>query len=66
MLLELVGGRILRIINEAVLPKEILKADPEPILQSNNEDGCDSETKSVEGDDEKDSVWSSIHQPASS
>ena len=43
MLLELVGrDRILRIIKEAVLPKEILEADPE---------GCDSETKSVEGVD---------------
>ena len=41
----------------AVLPKEILEAGPE---------GCDSETKSVEGDDEQDSVRSSIHPPASS
>ena len=57
MLLELVGrDRILRIIKEAVLPKEILEADPE---------GCDSETKSVEGVDGQDSVWSSIHPPAS-
>ena len=56
--MELVGcGRILHSINEAVLPKEILEADPE----------CrDSETKSVEGVDEQDSVWSSKHPPASS
>ena len=56
--MELVGcGRILHSINEAVLPKEILEADPE----------CrDSETKSVEGVDGKDSVWSSIGPPASS
>jgi len=31
-----------------------------------NPEGCDSETKSVEGDDEQDSVWSLIHPPASS
>ena len=43
--------------NKEVLPKEILEADPE---------GCDSETKSVEGVDEQDSVWSSKHPPASS
>ena len=29
-------------------------------------EGCNSEAKSVEGDDEKDSVRSSIHPPASS
>ena len=29
-------------------------------------EGCDSEAKSVEGVDEQDSVWSSIHPPASS
>ena len=39
------------------LPKETLDADPE---------GCDSVPKSVEGVDGQDSVWSSIHPPASS
>ena len=36
--------------NEAMLPREIVEANPE---------SCDSETKSVEGVDGKDSVWSS-------
>ena len=40
-----------------VAPREIVEANPE---------SCDSETKSVEGDDGQDSVWSSIHPPASS
>ena len=40
-----------------MLPKEIIEANPE---------GCDSETKSVEGVDGQDSVWSSIGPPASS
>ena len=44
------------IINEVMLPRKIVEADPE---------GCDSETKSVEGVDGKDSVWSSIGPPAS-
>ena len=37
------------IINEAMLPREIVEASPE---------GCDSETKSVEGVEGQDSVWS--------
>ena len=44
--------------NEAMLPREIVEANPE---------SCgDSETKSVEGDEGKDSARSSIHPPASS